>query len=136
MSFEKVKPNSSSGGSPKISLRKSGGFGINNATLEEYFPEDAEGVVIYYDEENNKVAFEPSDENGDEAYALSRTDSGGSVTALSFINRYQLEPEITTQYAPEENDDGLIVIDLDDPIGTYGSPKEDESDDEAEAVEA
>lgn len=135
MSFEKVKPNSSSGGSPKISLRKSGGFGINNATLEEYFPEDSEGVVIYYDKENNKVAFEPSEENDDDAYSLSRTDSGGSVTALSFINRYQLKPEITTQYIPEEDDDGRVVIDLDDPAGTYGSPSDSDNDEEKTPAE-
>lgn len=136
MGFEKVEPNRTGRGQPKISLRKSGGFGINNKALEEFFDEDSDGIVIYYDEEENKVAFEGADKDDDDAYALSRTDSGGSVTALSFINQYQLKPNITKQYAPEENDDGLVVIDLDDPVGTYGTPAEDREESGAEAEES
>lgn len=136
MSFEKFdgggRGRSSSG--PMISLRKSGSIGINGAAMAEYF-EDAEAAVMYYDEEENRVGLERVDDSeADGAYTISRTNDTGSVTPSAFLNRYDLVPEITTQFDPElyETDDGLelVTIDLDEPIGTYGSPGD---EDEAEA---
>lgn len=121
---------------PKISLRKSGSIGINNAALKEFF-EDADAAVMYFDEDENKVGIEPlpSKEDDENAYMISKSDSGGSITPSAFLNSHDLVPDITTQYAPElETVDGdleLVTIDLDDPIGTYGSPADEE--DEAEA---
>jgi hypothetical protein len=136
MSFEKFegggRGRSSSG--PMISLRKSGSIGINTAAMEKYFA-DATAVVLYYDEAENRVGLEPvEDESADGAYTISRTNDTGSVTPIAFLREYQLVPAVTTQYEPElrEVDDGfeLVTIDLDEPIGTYGSPDE---EDEAEA---
>lgn len=136
MSFEKFdgggRGRSSSG--PMISLRKSGSIGINGAAMAEYF-EDAEAAVMYYDEEEDRVGLERVDDpDVDGAYTISRTNDTGSVTPSAFLSRYDLVPEITTQFEPElyETDDGieLVTIDLDEPIGTYGSPgdAEDEAD--------
>ena len=136
MSFEKFegggRGRSSSG--PMISLRKSGSIGINGAAMVEYF-EDAEAAVMYYDEDDNRVGLERVDDtDADGAYTISRTNDTGSVTPSAFLNRYDLVPEITTQFEPElyETDDGveLVTIDLEEPIGTYGSPEE---EDEADA---
>lgn len=132
MELEQFQPRDRSGSSePIVSVRKSGSFGFNDLVLEEHF-EDAESVAVYYDEDENVVGFEPREENDDDAYVLTRTESGGSITAMAFVNRYQLQPEVTTRYTPEEGEDGLVLIDLDEPVGTYGSPddEEDEEDDE------
>ena len=123
---------SSSG--PMISLRRSGSIGINGAAMSEYF-EDAEAAVLYYDEDDNLVGLERVDDaDTDGAYTISRTNDTGSVTPSAFLRRYDLVPEITTQFEPEvtETDDGLelVTIDLDEPIGTYGSP---EGEDDADA---
>jgi hypothetical protein len=115
-----------------ISLRKSGSIGINTAAMEEYFA-DAEAVVLYYDEEENRVGLEPvADQGIGGAYTISRTNDTGSVTPSAFLREYRLVPEVTTQYEPvlREVDDGfeLVTIDLDEPIGTYGSPDEEEAE--------
>lgn len=57
------------------------------------------------------------------AYAITKTDFDGTVAPKAFLERDDLIPEVTTQYDPELNeDDGLVVIDLDEPTGTHGSP--------------
>jgi len=118
------------GTDPKISLRKSGSIGVNQSALEEYF-EDDDGAVLYYDEEENRVGIEPvADKDADEAaYTVSKTDSGGTIAGQAFLERSDLQPDITTQYVPEWDDErGFVVIDLDEPAKTYGSP--DETDEE------
>ena len=138
MAFEKYESTGQGRGGgqtvPKISLRKSGSIGINNQALEQYF-EDAGAVVMYYDDEENRVGLKPVEdkEAEDGAYTLSRSDSGGSVTPISFLNQHGLVPEITTQYEPEtvkvNQNLELVSIDLDNPYATYGSPAEEEADD-------
>lgn len=128
MGFEKFEESGrgrgrTPGTEPMISLRKSESIGINAAALEEYFA-DADGAVLYYDEDTNQIAIEPvADKDADEAaYTVSKTDSGGTIGATAFLETHELVPEITTQYDPEWDDEqGFIVVDLDDPRGTYGS---------------
>lgn len=116
------------GAEPMISIRKSGSIGINRAALEERF-EGTDGAVMYYDEDDNRMGVEPvPDKDADEAaYTVSKTDSGGTVAAQAFLETYDLVPEVTTQYDPEWDDDReLIVVDLDDPTDTYGTPDDEE----------
>lgn len=132
MGFEKFEETARgrgrpAGTDPMISIRKSGSLGINETALEEYFNDD-EAVVLYYDDESNRVGIEPVADKGadDAAYTISKTNSGGAVTPKAFLEQYELIPEVTTQYEPEwDDDEELIVIDLDDPIGTHGSPESD-----------
>jgi len=135
MPFEKVDGGSRGRGAAsvsKISLRKSGSIGINNAALEEFFDEDEEHCEVYYDEDNNQVGLKGLEEESDDSFSLSRADSGASVTPMSFLRGKQLIPDITTQYIPDKekiNDSTeLVVIDLDDPYQTYGSQDEDEDE--------
>lgn len=132
MAFEKFDESGSGrgrtpGADPMISLRKSGSIGVNQAALDEYF-EDAGGAVMYYDEDENHVGIEPvEDKDADEAaYTISRSDSGGTIAPKAFLRTYDLIPEVTTHFDPEwDADNDLVVIDLDNPTGTYGSPDED-----------
>jgi hypothetical protein len=129
MPFEKVSGSSHSSTQAKISLRKSGSIGINSVALQDYF-EDYTDVELYYDRENSKIGFQPLKESTSDSYTISRSNNSGSVTPLSFLKANDLIPEITTQYEPQtENMNGdieLVVIDLSEPAGTYGSPDEDE----------
>jgi len=128
MAFEKFEEAGSgrgrpAGTEPMISLRKSGSIGVNQASLEEFF-EDQDGAVLYFDEDANEVGIEPvADKDADEAaYTVSKTDSGGTIAPQAFLEKYDLVPDVTTQYDPEwDDDEGLVVVDLDDPTGTYGS---------------
>jgi hypothetical protein len=115
---------------PMVSLRKSGSIGINRPALETYF-EDDEGAIMYYDGDDAQVGIEPvgDSEADDAAYSVTKTDSGGTIVPKAFLEEYDLVPTVTTQFEPEHDEDnGLVTVDLDDPIGTHGSPyDEDES---------
>lgn len=137
MGFEKIEPTGGRAGTtqPVISLRKSGGIGINQPALDEYF-ENAEAAEFYYDQENNRIGLKPVDEKQDDNYTLTRSESGGSVTPKNPLKQFDLIPDITTRYEPEwDDDEELVVISLNDSIGTYGSRDEDESGSEASGEE-
>lgn len=136
MPFEKVSSGSRGGGNqPLISLRKSGGIGINKTAYNEYF-EGSTQAEIYYDEEENQLGFKPLDEETEDSYTISTSESGASLTAMSVMNRYQLTPNITTRFIPETqkiNDSTeLVVVDLDDEHDTYGKPKSKEDSESEE----
>ena len=137
MAFEKFEEAGTgrgrpAGAEPMISIRKSGSIGINQAAIEEYF-EDSDGAVMYYDEDDNQVGIEPvADKDADEAaYTITKTDSGGTVAPKAFLERYDLIPDVTTQYDPElDDDEGFVVVDLNNPTGTHGSPDDEDEADE------
>jgi hypothetical protein len=109
---------------------------LYQAAIEAFFKDD-DGAVMYYDEDTNQVGIEPvADKDADDAaYTVSKSDSGGTIAPKAFLERYDLIPEVTTQYDPEWNDDeSLVVLDLDEPKKTYGSP-DDEAEGEAESDE-
>lgn len=132
MAFEKFEEAGSgrgrpAGTDPMISIRKSGSIGINQTAIETYF-ETSDGAVMYFDEDENQVGIEPvADTDADDAaYTITKTDSGGTIAPKAFLQQYDMIPEVTTQYAPELlEEEGLVVIDLDSPTGTHGSPDDD-----------
>lgn len=132
MTFEKVKTGGrGSSAQAKISLRKSGSIGVNNTALDEYFSKDDEYVELYFDDEEHMLGIQGLNEETEDSFALSRSDSGASVTPMSFLRSVDLIPDVTTQYSPDtqklsENTE-LVVVDLDDPIGTYGSSDADDN---------
>ena len=135
MAFDKVEKSGRGGGSsePMISLRKSGGIGINSAAIEEYL-DGEEYAELFFDEEDeddNRLGIKPVTEAGDDAFKINLTESSGGITPTNFMNRNRLVPEITTRYKAEwDEDEEMLITDLDeDEIGTYGSPR-DEDDEE------
>jgi hypothetical protein len=134
--FDEAGSGRGGGGStvPKISLRRSGSIGINRAALEEFFDEDDEAVVLYFDEEENRVGLRALKDKEEESssYTLTRSNGSASVAPQAFMKKHDLVPDITTQYSPElvkQNQNlELVAINLDDPIGTYGSAEEEEDD--------
>jgi len=119
MGFEKFEKGSFRGATsvPRISIRSTGSIGVSKAAYEEFF-DDEEGVVLYFDEENNLVGLEPADpEENPNAYRMSMNSGSGTVNADSFTKRNGIVPEETTSYGPEWNEEeGLIVLDLDEPL--------------------
>jgi len=139
MPFEKVEKNSRVGrgsAEPMISLRASKTIGINKQALDEYF-EDATHVVLYYDEENDRLGLKPDKGEDDSGYTISRSNSGGSVGCSSFLKHHDLvDEDQTRQYEPytyELNaDTELVAIDVDEPdkTTTRSSPSSDEDESE------
>lgn len=119
-------------GSPMISIRKSDSIGINASAMEEYF-DGVENLKLSFDTENNHLAF-VEDEDG---LSLSENNGSGVLNPTSFLKKHRLTVNITTQYTPEIDDDPewedgvsdkpdeVVYIDLDSPIGTYGSVEDD-----------
>lgn len=128
MTFQKFTETKRGRGRPKstelmMSIRKSGTIGVNRAALDEFF-EGKDGAVMYYDEENNRIGIEPVEdaEADDAAYTVTKSDASGTIAAQAFLRKYDLVPEITTQYAPKwDDEEELVVIDVDDYLKTYGS---------------
>jgi len=131
MAFEKVSGSSRSG-LAKISMRKTGSIGINSTALEEYFEDDEEFAEVYFDEENQLLGLNGKTERTDDSYKITRSSSGGTVAPSSFLKGKGLVPDVTTQYEPEvrklNGSVELVVIDLDDAIGTYGYSDEEDGD--------
>jgi hypothetical protein len=145
MGFEKFEATGQGRGrgnsEPMISIRKSGSIGINNAALEQFFEEEHEGVVMYFDDDTGEIGMNPvEDGDEDEAYTLTRSDSGGSVTPSAFLTRNGLVPERTEQYSPrtEKVNQNLELVVFErgehseDFIGYYGSPEDDAEEAEAD----
>jgi len=139
MSFEKFDDAGSErgrppGSDPMVSLRKSGSIGINRPALSAYFEND-DGAIMYYDADDDQIGIEPVADNeaDDAAYSVTKTDSGGTIAPKTFLERYDLVPDVTTQFDPRHDDEeGLVVIDLDDPMGTHGSAEDGGDEDGAE----
>lgn len=114
-----------------ISIRKSASIGINSAALDEFFDEDDEGIVFYFDEDTGRVGLKAvqDKEEHDNAYTLSRSNGTGSVAPGSFLKKHDLVPERTMQYSPREikvnQNLKLIGFDTgehsDDFLGYYGN---------------
>jgi len=135
MGFEKVSGSSRGGVQAKISIRKSNSIGINSVALDEFFEDDEEFAEVYFDEEENRLGITGKTEKTEDSYKITRSNSGGTVAPSSFLKGNNLIPDVTTQYAPETVRHGsveLVVIDLDEPVGTHGSP---DTEDNGEVVE-
>ncbi len=124
MAFEQFEPRELGGSDePRVSIRKSGSFGFNGPLVEEYIGEDKEGAAVFYDEDENRVGFKFFDEKGDDMYTVTYAETGATVTSLALINRYNINTDVTTRYDFEwDEDEEMVIIDLDEPVGTYGSP--------------
>lgn len=138
MAFEKVQKTGQGGSTnePLVSLRKSGGIGINSAATEEYLS-DVEFVHIYYDEDNRKIGIKPVDEEDENTYKVNMTESSAGITPSSFMKRHGLVPDVTTRYEVEwDDDEGMLVADLTAEAGTYGSADDDTEDADADDGDA
>ncbi|WP_459192058.1 hypothetical protein [Halosimplex sp. J119] len=78
---EKGHGNNSRLKDPIISLRRSASIGINQSALEKLFA-DADGAVMYFDEEKEVIGIEPVESKDEEpaAYSLTRKESTASIS--------------------------------------------------------
>lgn len=130
MPYEKYDKGTGRGtNQPRISLRRSNTIGINGPAMAEFFG-DVDGVVLYHDEDEGRVGFEPADTDADDAYTLVANNNADSATvnATGFMTDVGLTPEQTTHYAAQwDDDEGLVFVDLDDPVKTYGNAEGEEA---------
>ncbi|MFK5604454.1 hypothetical protein [Haloferax volcanii] len=118
------KAGGQSGIGPRVSLRKSGTVGVNNAAVSEYF-DGKDYVELFNDAVNQKVGLHPRDDETEDSYKVRKSDReghGGQINCRAFLREYDIVPEKTTRYkASWDEDQELVVIDLTDPDHVYNS---------------
>lgn len=104
--------------SPRISLVKPGGFGFSAGFFARYGLNESRVLKLFYDKAKLAVGFKffKGDENGT-VKLKGRKDTGGYVSAISFLNKYGIDVEkYTGRYEPkeimEENLGRIFVIEL------------------------
>lgn len=102
--------------STKISLGKSGGFGFSAGFYNQYELEKSAAVKIFYDREKMVVGFKFYKEPVEDAIKLKDRDSGGHITAQSFLKKYGIDPYLYAgKYDPKQiavGDGKMYVIAL------------------------
>lgn len=139
MPYEAVEKNElvgRQGADAMISLRSSKTIGINKTALNEYF-EDHTHAVLYYDEQNDRLALKPDKGEDERAYKISRSNSSGSLGCSAFLKNNDLVDDDTTyQYEPfSDNINGdaeVVAVDLDEPTNTTTRSSQDSDEEESE----
>lgn len=135
MGFKKQEKSSGGGRGrstvEKISLRRSNSIGINSAAVEEYVSDEPEYCEIYWDAEDRQLGLHFSDEDSEDSYKVTYAEAGGGATVAptAWLKSHGLVPEVTEQFKIETKElDGkeLLVIDVDNPDSTYGSPPDED----------
>lgn len=115
MSFELFTGKKSRYGSPKITINKAGQIGINPACLNMYFSKK-KYVMVYLDKDNNKIGFKPADDDKNNAFKLTHTNSGNSasISGQSFLKFIHYDYKVNTKsFEPQWNEkEEILIIEL------------------------
>lgn len=120
-----------------ISLRASGELGPNSTVTERYL-EEAEAVMLAYNEGANEIVLIPLPEDYDKpnVYGIHEGDQP-TIAARLFLKSYGLLPETTLRYTPEYDEaigpdtvDGGLRIDLDQDAEEFTVNQSDDDSDE------
>ncbi|MEA1965182.1 MAG: hypothetical protein U9O41_08715 [Candidatus Aerophobetes bacterium] len=99
---------------PKIIMRKRGILWVNSVALEKFF-KGAERVYLFWDPENKKVGFQPTNKKKN-SFSVSRIRkrNDANIPGLSFFRYYNIDiPAVGTIFTPVWNEkEGLVEIDL------------------------
>lgn len=77
---------------PKVSIRKSGMFGFNNALIKKYNLRNYEYVVLYYDKKRKIIGFKFTNNINEEGkYKINVRDKSASFSGRSFLDYYGIK---------------------------------------------
>lgn len=111
-------------GFPAITIQKSGGIGVNDLAFKALGR--PAHVVLLFDKETGRIGVKkPADNEGQYAYPI--RPSGGSayvIPARRFFTYYNIDFSKTRRYLAEDQEDGMLVIELGKPIVVPGKAKE------------
>jgi len=99
---------------PKVSIRKSGMFGFNNALIKKYKLKNYKYVVLYFDAEKKIVGFKfTNDDNEEGIYKLSIGEKSASFSGKSFLDYYGINFNSIKRYDAEwDNKNEMLIIKL------------------------
>lgn len=116
MPFERFESHSGRGGAtvPRMSMWRNGNICVNKKAVEEFGLGGSQYVVLFYDEENNHMGMRfTKDANHAGAKKLSLQSVGFVLSAVGFLNKYNIEYSHARGH-PMFYDDSLdmYIIDL------------------------
>lgn len=117
-----------------VSIRKTGSIGIPKDIMKNHMVSSNGGYIEYievaYDNEGDKLALLLVDKDTDDSYKVTETNIGCKIAPKGGLKDLDIVPSVTTHYEPTVIDDSIdvdgesydrvMMIDLTDPVGTYG----------------
>jgi hypothetical protein len=99
---------------PKATISPRGMISFNDGSRRKYKLDAYKCCVLYYDYEDKKVGIElTNDESAEGAVKLRLRATGADIGAKSFIDFFEIAPEVTTMYfVTSGNEENWLVIDL------------------------
>ncbi len=77
---------------PKVTIRKGGQLGLNNAVISQYGLNKFRYVILFIDKEAKKLGLKPTNDNKEDGLRKLRiTKYGASIPAKNFIELYKLD---------------------------------------------
>lgn len=96
---------------PKISIRKRGQIGFNNGAIKRFQIDKYDYVVLYYNKDNHKMAFNfTNSENDDGAIKIIKRKNNYFISGKSFFDYYELPYEESQSFDVEWNQEDLLAI--------------------------
>ena len=105
---------------PTASIWARGGqIGLNSGAVQRFKISDYKFAVLYYDSENKRIGIKlTNDEDEPGVMGIVKGATGVFISAVSFLDNYNIDHEKTQKYAVDYNEDeGLFIIDLNKPFG-------------------
>lgn len=116
---------------PYVTMQRKGPFSFNQAAFE--LMGKPEAVELLYDRDTERVAFRPVAPGRPRAFPV-RAQGKNSITYMvagqSFAKHYELDTSVARRYAPEWEDD-ILVLDLRGDSVDVTGPRLQKSDGEA-----
>jgi len=99
---------------PRATIRSTGQIGFNHGSVKRFEMEKFGYAILFYDKENKRVGIQLTNNKDDEgACTLSVKNGNGTISARSFLEHYNLTPEVSMQYALKlDSESKLLVINV------------------------
>lgn len=113
MAFEKYIPESKSKKKPSARIRPSGLISFDADSVETFDLGGATFGILFFNKQKKILGFQPtkiSDDSG--ALKMSKRRNSMTVKAPDFFARYNLVIESPKTFAVQQNQDGMLVLDL------------------------
>lgn len=103
---------------PTASIWSRGQIGLNQGAVRRFKINEYKFAVLFYDDENKRIGIRlTNDENEPGVMGIVRGATGVFISAISFLDFYNIDHKKTQKYAVDYNEDeGFYILDLNKPL--------------------
>jgi hypothetical protein len=104
---------------PKVGIWKSGMMSFNSSSMNEYGLRKYTYVVLYYDEDTNRVGMKfTNDQTAEGIMKLNKRKNvaGANFSCKAFLRTYKIEQTNVQFFLKHDEESGLYVFDLNEPV--------------------